>query len=266
MFNLANIFTSFNLISGCLAIILAVMGRIDLAPFAIFIGAFFDFFDGFIARKLNQQSEVGKQLDSLADMVTFGVAPGVIMMVLLTMDYNQFVSRPYTEVIHYDFVFHMESVLNGTWNNYIPFIALFIPFFSLFRLAKFNVDTRQVDQFLGVPTPANTLFFMTFPLILAYPQFTPQFVYDNLDTLFHPLVLCSLIIGMSLLMVLEFPLFSFKFKSFDFKTNKLRYIFLLISIVLIVLFKTLSIAIIVFLYVLISIVQQATTKNKKNEI
>lgn len=266
MFNLANIFTSFNLLSGIVAIVLAVIGRIDLAPFAIFVGAIFDFFDGFIARKLNQQSEVGKQLDSLADMVSFGVAPGIIMMVILTMDYRSFVISPYSEVVHYDFALHMESILNGTWIDLTPFVALVIPFFAIFRLAKFNVDERQSDSFIGVPTPAITLFFMTFPLILTYPQYTPSFVLENLPSLFNQITLSVIIVSMSLLMVVEIPLFSFKFKSFDFQANKLRYIFLLISIILIVFLKTLSIALIVFLYVLISIVQIAITKNNKNEI
>ena len=265
MFNIANIFTSFNLISGVIAIVLAVVGRIDLAPFAIFIGAFFDFFDGFIARRLNQQSEMGKQLDSLADMVTFGVAPGVIMMVILTMDVNGFIAAPYYEVIPYDFMLHMSDIINGEWIDLTPFVALFIPFFALFRLAKFNVDDRQTDSFIGVPTPAITLFFMAFPLILTYPQYTPDFVLENLNSLFDQIVLCVIIVSMSVLMVLEFPLFSLKFKTFDFGSNQTRYLFLLISIILIVFLKTLSIALIVFLYVLISLVQLATTKKNKTE-
>jgi CDP-diacylglycerol--serine O-phosphatidyltransferase len=138
MFKLANIITSLNLIAGVFAILFAFMGRIDIAPLMIFAGALFDFFDGFVARKLKQQGEMGKQLDSLADMVTFGVAPGIIMMVVMSMSVHSFVRTPYYEVVHYDFIIHLESLLNGSWNDFTPFITLFIPFFALFRLAKFN--------------------------------------------------------------------------------------------------------------------------------
>ena len=177
MFNLANILTAGNLLSGVVAILLALLGRIDLAPFAIVVGALFDFLDGFVARKMKTAGEIGKQLDSLADMVTFGVAPGIIMMVVMTIDVNEFILNPYFEIIRFDFMFYLESILNGATNDFSPFIALTIPFFSIFRLAKFNVDTRQSDSFIGLPTPASTLFFMTFPLLLAFSKFDSISVY-----------------------------------------------------------------------------------------
>lgn len=254
------------MICGIFAILLAVVGRLDLAPLAILLGALFDFFDGFAARLLNVKSEMGKQLDSLADMVTFGVAPGVIMFVMLTMDVNTFVESGHSEIVHYDFALHVGAMLNGSGNDFTPLVALVIPFFALLRLAKFNVDTRQSDRFIGVPTPANTLFLMTFPLMISYPQATPQFVLDNLDSVYSQWSLCILVVGMSVMQVVEIPLFALKFKNFSFQENKVKYLFLLISIGLIILLKTLSVAIIVFLYVLISIVQNVTNKKSKNEI
>ena len=266
MFNLANILTAGNLLSGVVSILLALLGRIDLAPFAIIIGAFFDFLDGFVARKMKTAGEMGKQLDSLADMVTFGVAPGIIMMVIMTIDVNEFVLNPYFEVIRFDFMFYLESILNGATNDFSPFIALAIPFFSIFRLAKFNIDTRQSESFIGLPTPASTLFFMTFPLVLAFPDYTPSLIMPYMDFVFHPVSLSIIIVLISLMMVVELPLFSLKFKTFDLQSNKIRYIFLLISIGLILLFKSLSISLIVFLYLILSYIQNKVIKKEKNEI
>ena len=113
MFNIANLFTATNMLSGIAAILFAFMGRIDLAPIAIFIGAACDFLDGFIARKLKSEGPMGKQLDSLADMVTFGIAPGIIMMVMMTMEVRDFINVPQYEMIHYSFVEFMWSILDG---------------------------------------------------------------------------------------------------------------------------------------------------------
>lgn len=274
MFNLANLFTAANLISGVLAIILALGGRIDLAPFLIFFGAFCDFFDGFAARKLKISGELGKQLDSLADMVTFGVAPGVIMlMMLVQVTSSEFpdggenmlwAAGEYQRSIQ-DW---LNQLLVHGFSGYelVPLVALFIPFFSMFRLAKFNIDTRQSESFIGVPTPANTLFFMAFPLAWTFQCPETSFYIEMYQILFHPVMLSILIIGMGMLMVSEIPLFSLKFKTFGWSENSIRYVFLLISLGFIVFFKSWSLALIVLLYLILSLIENTILKTKKNEI
>ena len=259
MFNLPNLFTAANLISGCIAIILALAGRIDLAPFAIFAGALFDFCDGFIARKMNIQGEMGKQMDSLADMVTFGIAPGMIMFMVLL----QVGSHSPTSGLLGQWV---DNLLNGDCSNLYPLVALVIPFFSLFRLAKFNLDTRQTESFIGLPTPANTLFFMSFPLVAYYMDSDSEFMLAVTKFMFHPIVICVTIIAMSLMLVSEIPLFSLKFKSFEWKGNQIRYQFLLISLVFIIVFQAWALALIVFLYLVLSIIENYVLKTKNHEI
>ena len=259
MFNLPNLFTAANLISGCIAIILAFAGRIDLAPFAIFAGALFDFCDGFIARKMKISGEMGKQLDSLADMVTFGLAPGMIMFVLLIMSCGgdtHFIGEG--GVARW-----VNSILDGQFSYAYPLIALVIPFFSLFRLAKFNLDTRQTESFIGLATPANTLFFMSYPLVMFYSTGDSEIMKSVSEFMFHPLSISVTIVVMSLMLVSEIPLFSLKFKSFGVKGNEIRYSFLLISLIFILLFKAWALALIVFLYLVLSIIENYVLKDKK---
>ncbi len=257
MFNIPNLFTAANLISGCIAIILAFAGRIDLAPFAIFAGALFDFCDGFIARKMKISGEMGKQLDSLADMVTFGLAPGIIMFAMLvTFGNDPLITESPSGWVN--------KMLSGETTNYYPLIALVIPFFSLFRLAKFNLDTRQTESFIGLPTPANTLFFMSFPLVASYSDVDSGIMRNVSEFMFHPISISVAIIVMSLLLVSEIPLFSLKFKSFGIKGNQIRYSFLLISLIFILVFKAWALALIVFLYLVLSIIENYFFKDKKS--
>ena len=179
MFNIPNLFTAANMLCGVTAIFLSVAGRIDLAPFAIFLGAILDFLDGFLARLLKQQGELGKQLDSLADMITFGLAPGVMMLVLLTWSVfphellpggtisDSGIKAGFEFDVRHAFNYWLYAILEWKDFSWIPLTALFIPFMSMFRLAKFNIDTRQSESFIGLPTPANTIFFTAFPLLLA---------------------------------------------------------------------------------------------------
>ncbi len=247
MFNLANIVTALNLSSGILSILFAVLGYLDFAVFAIFAGAIFDFLDGFIARAMNTMGELGKQLDSLADMVTFGVAPGVLMMVVLTIDLESFTSFT-VEGVRSGFFHWFDAFLQGEL-NFLPFLALIIPFFSLFRLAKFNLDTRPTTSFIGLPTPANTLFFTTFPLVIVFRG------EDVNSFFFNPLLIVTLLVVLSLMMVSEIPLFSLKVKHFKIKGNEIRFIFLLISLIFILVFNVWAIALIVLLYLVLSIVE-----------
>lgn len=281
MFNIPNLFTAANMLCGVLAIILALAGRIDIAPFLIFLGAILDFFDGFLARLLKQQGELGKQLDSLADMITFGLAPGIIMMVVL-------ISQT-TQVNLEDIMWHGEYVtsnssleLNGNlisnrpvwmaideWKSafinfkdidFLPFVGLIIPFFSMFRLAKFNIDTRQSESFIGLPTPANTIFFMAFPLLLVQYGYTVGWEHDLIMWIIQPMILIPIIVVMSVLLVSELPLFALKFKHFKWQGNEIRYIFLISCGLLIAFLWTWSIAIIVLLYLLLSFIQHILRK------
>jgi CDP-diacylglycerol--serine O-phosphatidyltransferase len=273
MFNLPNLFTAGNLICGVLAILLTLAGRIDLAPFAIFAGAFLDFFDGFLARKLKVEGELGKQLDSLADVVTFGVAPGLLMMVVIVVSIypEDRIAGEFASNVHFQLQNWMNAIFYGVPNNmsasiaFLPFWALLIPFFSMFRLAKFNIDTRQTTSFIGVPTPLNALFFTFFPLCLwiNFPDWTlsnPWYM-----VLFNPFVLVAFVIGMSLMLIAPLPLFALKFKSFGWKGNEVRYTFLLLSIGLIPFLQVWAIPLIVFLYLILS-ASEALFKKQHHEI
>lgn len=192
-----------NLFSGLIAVIFALKGDLALASFFILLGIIFDFFDGFAARILNVSGELGKQLDSLADAVTSGVAPAMIMYKLLEQSQNQ------TEW-YQDF---SSSV--GSWIPtddktiyFFPFIGLLIAIAAVYRLANFNIDTRQSNSFIGVPTPAMTMVIAALPLIIVYSDID---VAVNLAQ--NKYVLIAITIIFSVLMNTELPLFSLKFKT-----------------------------------------------------
>lgn len=276
MFNIPNLFTAANMLCGVLSIILSVSGRIDLAPFAVFLGAVFDFFDGFLARALKKQGELGKQLDSLADMVTFGLAPGVMMLVVLTYSiyHGNFsdmlaystADTSFTTIAFYSFRTWAEQLGAFSHFSWIPFLALLIPFFSLFRLAKFNIDTRQSESFIGVPTPANTIFFCAFPLLLWQYAGSDGWQHELIMSLVQPAVLVPVIALMSVLLVSEIPLFSLKFKKFSWQGNEIRYVFLIICVILIPVLLFWSVPIIVLLYIVLSVIENIFFKNKTHEI
>ncbi len=234
-----NLLTAGNLVGGILAIILTLTGRIEMAPLCIFASAIFDFLDGFVARLLKVQSELGKQLDSLADMVTFGVAPGIICYYYLLQTQEHLVQD--------------KTVLSAT---FLPMIAFSIPVFALFRLAKFNLDTRQTDSFIGLPTPAMTLFFAVIPLLGTDAINNPaDWKIDILMNVVHNTwIFILLIIIMSVLMVVELPLFSLKFKNFKWGGNEIRYIFLTISLGLLATLFFWAIPLIIILYIILSLI------------
>ena len=266
LFNIPNLFTASNMLCGILAILLSLAGRIDLAPFPIFLGAIFDFFDGFLARILKQQSELGKQLDSFADMITFGLAPGIFMMVLLIFVQEGSVfydNAQFNSQIIFDWLINLSQFKS---QNYLPLVALFIPFMSMFRLAKFNIDTRQSVSFIGLPTPANTIFFTAFPLILAQVPNANTAQLNLITSVFQPTVLIPIIILMSLFLVAEIPLFALKLKHFGWKGNEIRYSYLTTCLLLIPFLLVWSIPIIVLLYIVLSIIENVFLKKKQNEI
>ncbi len=232
--HIPNTITCGNLFCGCLAIVQAFNGNLVWAAYLVIIAAILDFFDGFAARILNVSSAIGKDLDSLADMVTFGVVPGVIIYQLLII----------TESFSRQYVF----LSTHNWINYSAFI---LTVFSCIRLAKFNNDTRQTNSFIGVPTPAIALFWCSLVLIpnsLTSTIITPYSV-------FIAIVICSF------LLISEIPLFALKFKHFKFAGNQIRFVFLATSVLLLMILQFSAIPIIIVLYVLVSIAHNLLTKN-----
>jgi CDP-diacylglycerol--serine O-phosphatidyltransferase len=281
MFNIPNLFTAANMLCGFVSIILALFGRIDLAPLFILAALIFDFLDGFIARKMNLQGELGKQLDSLADMVTFGIAPGIIMLVMIVIgiDFSALLSKESgtnfqnTELSYYAFIQiwdWIQALIYGVPNDfdasikYLPFIALIIPFFAMFRLAKFNLDKRQSDRFRGVPTPLNTIFFLFFPLYFSVNLNQWEHQEKWILLLFDCYTLSVITVLFSVLMVTDIPLISLKFKTWTWNENKFRYILVGSSLIIILLFWIWAILIIVFLYLLLSLI--GNYQLKKNEV
>ena len=227
--NIPNIFTLLNLIFGLVAIIFSFENLI-ISSLCIFIGIILDFFDGFFARLLNFQSDFGKQLDSFADFITSGLAPGFILMQLIYQNEN--------DVLIPEKIFH--------YNNVIYLFGLLIPIFSAIRLAKFNIDENQKNNFLGLPTPAVAIFIASLPLIAQYQ--IPTFVSSSIYLIFLSIIL-------SFLLISNIPLFSFKIsQGQNQKTKIIRTLFVLISIILLLIFQFVGIPFIVVLYLILSII------------
>ncbi|HMK06843.1 MAG TPA: CDP-alcohol phosphatidyltransferase family protein [Flavobacterium sp.] len=229
-----NTITLLNLFCGCIALIFAFHRNFEMAFGFVSLGIFLDFFDGFFARLFNVASPLGLQLDSLADMVTSGVVPGLVMCQLMINN----------------------SVLSDTdYMQPLPYLGFIITLGSCFRLANFNIDTRQTNSFIGLPTPANALFIMSLPLVLRYT--------DSLliiEILTNQWVLLAITAFSAFIMNAEIPLFSLKIKNFNVAENIVQIIFLLISISLLFFFRFLGIPLLILTYVLISIVNNRLQK------
>jgi len=230
-----NLLTLGNLFCGTVATIFAVQGDFSSAGLFVVIGIVFDFFDGFAARLLNVSGELGKQLDSLADMVTSGVVPGIIVYQL--------------------FIENNSNVVAPNTVNYLPFLGLFLTLGAGYRLAKFNIDTRQTDSFIGMPTPAMSLFVISLPLIQEYS--TIEFV-QNLIANNYFLIVITLLL--TYLMNAEISLFSLKFKTYSVKNNLMKYLFLVLSTGMLVFLQYLSIPLIILLYVFLSLIRNIRKK------
>ncbi len=214
-----NALTSGNILCGCLGIIQCFEGNLQQAVYWMAAGAMFDFFDGFAARAFKVSGDMGKELDSLADMVSFGVLPSFIL-------------------------FQLIQPLDNQWS----YAALLVAIFSGLRLAKFNIDTRQTDSFIGLPTPANALFIGALPFIFEqHPQVTAW--------LRQLPVLVGIAVVMSALLVAELPLIALKFKAFRWKNNEYRFLLIGISILLLIFLQFSAIPLIILLYVLLSVLQ-----------
>lgn len=266
MFNIPNLFTATNMLCGAIAILLSLTGRIDIAPFVIYLGAVLDFFDGFLARLLKQQGELGKQMDSLADMITFGIAPGIMMLVVITYiiypKSQEFVTLEFSTQVQIALQDWMTKFGKLKEFSFLPFVALFIPFFSLFRLAKFNIDTRQTDSFIGLNTPANTIFFSSIPLLCTTYLNKEGISHQFLNQLLTLKIIIPLTITMSLLLISEIHFFSLKIKHFKWNGNQLRFLFLMTCLVLIFTLVVWSIPIIILLYIVLSLIENLIIKNK----
>ena len=215
--HIPNAITCANLFSGCIGVVFAFKGELEIAAYFVLLSGIFDFFDGMVARLLKVKSAIGKELDSLADMVSFGFLPGVVMFQLLKAgDYS---------------------------NEFLPYFGFFITVFSALRLAKFNIDERQTEDFIGLNTPMNTLFIVSLPFIAR----------DYPDVIGSTILLVGLVLATSFLLVSEIKIFSMKLSDASWEKNKMKYLFLILSVVLIAILKFTAVPFVLVLYIGLSI-------------
>lgn len=229
--HIPNLFTCLNLLSGSIGIILVLKNN-DLrsGAYLIWLAGLFDFLDGFVARALKVNSKIGKELDSLADMVTFGLLPAIMVF---------------------------DMIQASSDHPILPYTALIITVFSALRLAKFNIDTRQSEHFVGLPTPANALLISSLPFII-YQQ---NFWLTEVLPLSGLLVMITVVF--SLLLVSEIKLMALKFKGFQWEVNKMKYIFILMALVSLSVFKIKAVPLVITLYILLSIINNFLISNTR---
>lgn len=228
--HIPNLITLLNLFSGCIALIFAIDLNFEMAFFFVSLGIFLDFFDGFFARLFKVSSPLGLQLDSLADMVTSGLVPGFVMYLMLSNG-------------------------NLSTSSWLPYLGFIITLGSCYRLANFNIDTRQTDSFIGLPTPANALLILSLPLVLD--NTSSELVATLLK---NPYFLLAITAFSAFILNAEIPLFSLKIKEFNFAKNKLQIIFLATSIVLLFVLEFLAVPLIILFYVLLSVLNNYQKK------
>lgn len=238
--HIPNLLTLGNLLCGTIAVIFAVKADYDTTAILVLLGIVFDFFDGFAARILKVTGELGKQLDSLADMVTSGVVPGIVMFQMIKGNY-------FSNKI-FDFA--------NQENESLAYIGLLLTLGACYRLAKFNIDTRQSDSFIGLPTPAMSLFVLSLVLIPAHYE------YDFLNDLIRSeYFLSAITLLLTYLMNAELPLFSLKFKNYNWKGNEFKFGLIIVSIVLIATMQIIAVPVIITVYVLLSVIQNMKKGN-----
>lgn len=229
-----NTITLLNLFCGCIALVFAFHRDFEMAFAFVSLGIFLDFFDGFFARLFKVSSPLGLQLDSLADMITSGVVPGLVMYQLM-IDNSTTPETSYTQLF--------------------PYLGFIIALGSCYRLANFNIDTRQTDSFIGLPTPANSLFILSLPLVL-----------QNTDSLFviealtNQWFLLLITLFSAYILNAEIPLFSLKIKKFNFTDNKIQIVFLSLSVLLLIFLQFLAIPLVIVTYVLLSVINNKFLK------
>lgn len=226
--HIPNTLTCLNLVSGCIACTMALNGRLYAAAVWVAVAAAFDFFDGFAARLLHAYSPIGKELDSLADVVSFGVAPGMVLYCVLAQ------GAPLLPL--------------GVLNAYVPYLAFIIPAFSGLRLAKFNIDERQATSFLGLPVPANALFWVSG--VYATQLLLPE------NVILYTTIALVLAVATSFLLVSEVPMFSLKIKSLAWKGNEFRYLLAAAALVFVACWGFLGVAGTIVLFVFLSLLKK----------
>lgn len=235
--HIPNSITLLNLLCGCIAMVFVTNSDFEMAFYFVCLGIFLDFFDGFFARLLKVSGPLGLELDSLADMVTSGFVPGYVMFFMLSNSQHEISS-------------HIM----------MPYIGFIITMGSCYRLAVFNIDTRQTNSFIGLPTPANALFILSLPLVIKYSD--SIFV---LEILTNQWVLVVITLFSAYILNAEIPLFSLKIKKFNLKDNALQIVFLLLSFLLLFFFQFAGIPLVIIGYVLLSIVSNKFLLDEKKK-
>jgi CDP-diacylglycerol--serine O-phosphatidyltransferase len=230
--HIPNLITLLNLFCGCIALVFVSEANFLMAFYFVCLGIFLDFFDGFFARLFKVAGPLGLQLDSLADMVTSGLVPGYVMFSLLKM-----------------------TVPTSSFLVVLPYLGFIVTMGSCYRLAKFNIDTRQTDSFIGLPTPANTLFILSLPLVLQYSDSLVV-----LEILSNQWVLLVITLFSAYIMNTEIPLFSLKIKEFTFQKNALQLGFLSLSVLLLIFLQFLAVPLIIVMYVVLSVINNSFLK------
>ena len=235
--HIPNSITLLNLLCGCIAMVFVSKSDFEMAFYFVCLGIFLDFFDGFFARLLKVSGPLGLQLDSLADMVTSGLVPGYVMFFMLSNSQHEISASPL-----------------------LPYLGFIVTMGSCYRLAVFNIDTRQTNSFIGLPTPANALFVLSLPLVLKYSDSLVM-----LEVLTNQWVLMVITLFSAYILNAEIPLFSLKVKKFSFKHNALQIVFLSFSFLLLVFFQYAGIPLIIISYVLLSIVSNKFLLDEKKK-
>ncbi|WP_339921187.1 CDP-alcohol phosphatidyltransferase family protein [uncultured Flavobacterium sp.] len=235
--HIPNSITLLNLLCGCIAMVFVTNSDFEMAFYFVCLGIFLDFFDGFFARLLKVSGPLGLQLDSLADMVTSGVVPGYVMFFLLSNSQHEI-----------------------STHFMMPYLGFIITMGSCYRLAVFNIDTRQTNSFIGLPTPANALFILSLPLVLKYSDSIVV-----LEILTNQWVLLAITLFSAYILNAEIPLFSLKIKKFNLKDNALQIVFLFLSFLLLVFFQYAGIPLVIIGYVLLSIVSNKFLLDEKKK-
>ena len=246
--HIPNLITLLNVFCGSVAVIFAANSNFVMAASFVFLGIFFDFFDGLLARKLNVQSELGIQLDSLADMITSGLVPGIILFKLLSLTVNPsdaFIAEEWNSYFQF----------SGIEASFLPFIALLVPMASAYRLGRFNIDEDQQTYFIGLPTPANTLMIISLPLILEF---------QNNDIMNSIILNKWFLIGLTFLSAYllnsRIKLFALKFNDWSFKSNSIRYVFILLGIISLITLQFAAIPLLVVIYIVMSFLNKVSSK------
>lgn len=238
--HIPNFLTLLNLFCGCIAIVFVSHRCFDYAFFFVCLGIFFDFFDGFLARKFGVAGPLGVQLDSLADMVTSGVVPGYVMYQML----------PSIEMVKEGSVTTCFPMYNELPFALLPYLGFIITLGACYRLANFNIDTRQSDSFIGLPTPANTLFIASLPFLSG----------EFFHWIHNQWVLLAITLLSAYVMNAEIPLFSLKIKDFSFQKYKLQIGFLIASVLMLIFLQVTAVPLIILLYVLLSVLNNILSK------